>query len=107
TLYSSIRPGRSKRTIWPAKDTVPAIGRDRLVVPALAGSGAVNPTRRGGSEASPGTTNGAPVRPTVVATTRNRSFTALVTVEVSHRPARVASPSTRWKTQRNRAPSAV
>jgi len=35
------------------------------------------------------------------------SFTALLTVEVSHKPSRVASPSSRWNTQRNRAPSAV
>src|SRR6266436_521745 len=46
-------------------------------------------------------------RPTAVATTRKRSFTPLVTVETTHNPSLVASPSSRWKTQRNPAPFGV
>jgi hypothetical protein len=46
-------------------------------------------------------------RRTAAAITRKRSFNPFVTVEVSHKPSRVASPSSRWKTQHNRAPSAV
>src|SRR5436309_16021231 len=36
---------------------------------------------------------------------RKRSFTLLVTVEVSHKPSQVVSPSSFWKTQRKCAPS--
>ena len=46
-------------------------------------------------------------RPTSAASKRKLSVTPLETVDVSHKPSRVASPSSRWNTQRNRAPSAV
>ena len=49
-------------------------------------------------------------RSTFVAVTRKRSLTVPLggmTVEVSHKPSRVAWPSSFWKAQRNRAPSAV
>ena len=44
-----------------------------------------------------------PTRPTSIAVTGKRSFTVLVTVEVNHKPSGVASPSSRWNTQRRRA----
>src|SRR5438128_12692395 len=105
-VYSSVSPGRMKRTLWPSMETVPLLGS--ACFGAIASWTAAVLCRFGAADTSkapedwrtprPG---GAPKfmgvngangllasaftgRPTDVATTRKRSFTALVTVEVSH-----------------------
>src|SRR5438445_15602 len=77
---------------------------------ALAGFAAVNPKRWNDSEAPPaeaGTPNASPALPTAVGITLNLPVWLPSTVEVSHSPSLVASPSSRWKTQRSRAPVPV
>ena len=83
--------------------TVPVRESGWFGVPALAGAATAPPVCRVDSEPKPakaGTPNDPSSRPTDVATTRKRSFTPLATVEFSQRPSRVASPSSRWNTQR-------
>ena len=98
TVYSSVSPGRINRTVWPSMETAPLRGS------ATAPWTAAVLCRFGSASKAPEDWR-SPKRPTSAAVTQKRSFTALVTVEISHKPSRVASPSSRWKTQRNRAPS--
>src|ERR1017187_7658424 len=90
TEYSSVNPGRLKRTVWPQTDTSPAPDNGMLD----SGDGELKVAL-------------AVVRPTAIAVTRKRSFIVLVTVEVNHKPSGVASPSSRWNTQCRRASDLV
>src|SRR6266446_8085839 len=120
TVYSSTSPGRVKRAIWPSMVTEPALPRslglgDSVDLGLVAVSFPLTPALSLGEREDPTALFGGCssigllaviARPTENAVTRKRSLTVPLggmTIEVSHKPSRVTWPSSRWKTQRNRA----